>query len=1204
MSVCKYEEAILLAHNSVLIEDRVQLLCVIVNMKKTRGLEPEPELLEEIRNTVSQLDVSNLGEKSFEIAAELIYIFPDLALELVEKSSDNHELLKNWALARLSIEIHDKETKNSQKTSSDLMDKIRSKMDNSKALSVSTGFSLLYGDYSADQVILEANKITQPYYRLYFLREWIVSNFRRTDTGPVIQEALNLSITSTEITPNIRLYLDLCKPLLYIEDKSELENLLGKIISQKPVFEAYAPTQETVELELSIAEAKSKVSFDKCIDDFVLIYLNISYFEDLDLKVIALANMLSTLSRVDHEKHLEKTDRLHSIVYEDLYKTLQLALVHSHEHSYIINKAISSIGLTHLDLAFQIAAMANTEERRDQAYFELLLTISSETSKVIDIKRINEAISNICSEKLRYKAIVLLLENIKEWKNVTEREQDLIVSLVTTIDNPALKCKALCNAYLLCVKNNASDSLLSSIQNKLEESWLNIDEGWKKIDVGFKIANYLSAESKELALNYIDLTNDFRNSNKLNANSTAINHLHCIDYCIRAFAGLLSKKIDTQEDIDRLSYLITSIPSVGHQALLWAEVIMRSYCRNRAELCKDLVKAKLFPLLNALESFTIGYRNSIIASCSPALYCIHQATTLSYIDKMSPRLQEFAAYNICYFMLTKVPLSEPYDKENKEGFELSLDDIYEICRLIDNYIETDNVIYMFVSDICSSIRNRSTIISKPQIADVCERLTTIINKKLPNPKFIKHEGYLILCKVEIVLTQFTKKHDILSAIDKLIHEANSIPNVSDRAFVLSQIASKLPRKHSNKKLEILNDAIKDAENIASIYDRTERYEDIATVAWDIDRVTAKKFFERAFKICTERNTHDYEKMQQKLIDTVYSKDPDLAASLVSLLDDDPAKAIAKKRLKRQTKILELKNQLGNDLVIGQHEVSIKDIVYYAELCWDLLGSLNAGRTPCVNFNYTKPLIKIADSFPISMAYPIMSYVIENAVKKYEDKNEAPNIIRGIFEATVLASYLSVKLLIREQKSFKRISNQSVDLNERSVIFPPNEEGRKIAKQFASDWIDKYVQDYIIVCDPYFGVEELRVLKLVLSSKPKCNIHIITSKKHLNVVKVDSPRDHLRDYWNKICAQDPPNTVVLILGTEDGEFPIHDRYIITKGAGIHLGTSFNSVAMTKLSSLTLWDGSDAEKHEREINSYLSCRVREADGKRIEYLQFSL
>ena len=63
-----------------------------------------------------------------------------------------------------------------------------------------------------------------------------------------------------------------------------------------------------------------------------------------------------------------------------------------------------------------------------------------------------------------------------------------------------------------------------------------------------------------------------------------------------------------------------------------------------------------------------------------------------------------------------------------------------------------------------------------------------------------------------------------------------------------------------------------------------------------------------------------------------------------------------------------------------------------------------------------------------MAYPIMSYVIENAVKKYEDKNEAPNIIRGIFEATVLASYLSVKLLIREQKSFKRISNQSVDLN--------------------------------------------------------------------------------------------------------------------------------------------------------------------------------
>ena len=129
--------------------------------------------------------------------------------------------------------------------------------------------------------------------------------------------------------------------------------------------------------------------------------------------------------------------------------------------------------------------------------------------------------------------------------------------------------------------------------------------------------------------------------------------------------------------------------------------------------------------------------------------------------------------------------------------------------------------------------------------------------------------------------------------------------------------------------------------------------------------------------------------------------------------------------------------------------------------------------------------------------------------------------------------------------------------------------------------------------------------ILRSANPACKIQILTSKKHHDQEGISSPDDEYLQQWHRISDQEPPETEIVIVGIESsGKSPIHDRWWLSKGGGLRIGTSFNSLGKTQDSSITRISGSEAEFLEIDVDQYLIYKKREYNSERLRYLSFTL
>ena len=71
----------------------------------------------------------------------------------------------------------------------------------------------------------------------------------------------------------------------------------------------------------------------------------------------------------------------------------------------------------------------------------------------------------------------------------------------------------------------------------------------------------------------------------------------------------------------------------------------------------------------------------------------------------------------------------------------------------------------------------------------------------------------------------------------------------------------------------------------------------------------------------------------------------------------------------------------------------------------------------------------------------------------------------------------------------------------------------------------------------------------------------------------------------------------------GGYLKHDRWWLSKGGGLRIGTSFNSLGKTQDSSITRISGSEAEFLEIDVDQYLIYKKREYNSERLRYLSFT-
>ncbi len=165
--------------------------------------------------------------------------------------------------------------------------------------------------------------------------------------------------------------------------------------------------------------------------------------------------------------------------------------------------------------------------------------------------------------------------------------------------------------------------------------------------------------------------------------------------------------------------------------------------------------------------------------------------------------------------------------------------------------------------------------------------------------------------------------------------------------------------------------------------------------------------------------------------------------------------------------------------------------------------------------------------------------------------------------------------------------------------------REKALQFLRDWFTHEVKNYLKICDQFFGPSDLELLMMLLSANPNCKVQILTSKQHHDKEHISSPGTEYLEQWRRISDQEPPDTEVVIVGTESsGKSPIHDRWWLTQGGGLKIGTSFNSLGITQDSTITRISNTESEMLESDVDQYLIDKKREYNGERLRYLSFTL
>jgi hypothetical protein len=173
-------------------------------------------------------------------------------------------------------------------------------------------------------------------------------------------------------------------------------------------------------------------------------------------------------------------------------------------------------------------------------------------------------------------------------------------------------------------------------------------------------------------------------------------------------------------------------------------------------------------------------------------------------------------------------------------------------------------------------------------------------------------------------------------------------------------------------------------------------------------------------------------------------------------------------------------------------------------------------------------------------------------------------------------------------------------NQSSYIIKSGE--REEAIRILKTWFQNEVKGYLVICDQFFGAEDLEVLHLLLSAAENCKVYILTSKKHKDQQAITEPIDeYYSTYWRlHISDQDPPNTEIIFVGAKStGKSPIHDRWWLTKGSGLRLGSSYNSLGKNQMSDISILSAEDVEMRYLEIEPYLKKEKKEHNGERLIY-----
>lgn len=1201
------EAAMAIANNNFLKEDRLIALSIIARHEYELNGCVSSDLVSEIEIMCEQIDIHSMGESVFEISSNLIAYDPELAIKLIEGISgdDGRNISFDLALGKLSLLAATKGSKRSVHASVDV---VESKITNEEIRSTFSATTSIFLNNSV-KAFLSSIKGIDYNKKIQIVITYLVTNANIDDYELIINEALDCMMMAPEYKPKNSDLRKIASALSKVSDVKALKKIVSRIDSLKIETDKLSSSVEYTRLQMTLAEGELRYNQEAYKNRILETYFNIAELSSVETKCACYAWYISFISKLDIEGHIEKSEGVLSLSKSEFSDLVDTILKDTGDHFGVFEQIIDAIAQYDAHSAMSIVDKFNVQFRRDRA---IKRTIKAIMEKDISYDKITfsiESLPKIESVEIRDEILVNLISILNESENIDyEIMKDACYKLISKLDDVnenAIKCWSYCLAYCFLFKyeKKLKSKIMNSLLSKMNVAWDNLDIEYIKIELGYDIARQLYEVENELGAEWLKRTDQYKRTAVFCAEDIAFSYFDIVDLTIRSFCGLLYRKINQDEDLDRVINLIEHVRSNYYRCYLFNSLAMRLHSCDYKDLAQKIAMKFILPLIKSVKSEEINLKRKIIILTSPTFYLVHQATWEDLIKDLDDLSLNRACDLAIKYIFSKLPPSEPIFHESETIFKIKHTDALDICLIL-NKMSNDDLIFMNIETLVNSINSKANMyfFTVDQKNDIIRKLEEIVDDKLPDKNNINHDGYKILTHVIFCRAMRCGKDKWLN----LLNEIGQIPCASDRAFLYSSMSKYVPDKYKDVKKQVIEGTVKALDVIPSNFDRTSRSIWAAEQTKGYDIVLSKKLLADSFsKTIDGEQIEDYYEFQKNIIDVAYQLDPVFAESLVNLIDDDPARSFAKARAKSKLK----ESQNGYDFidyVRGKKDI-LKDkarIIEKAAL--KNLSLVNANKTSPLNMEEITTLLKRASELPPKESYTVLACAIENAIKRYRDTNQAPTYLHPLFEATCLGAEVCYQIAVK-------ICNADFQVfNKRGLLRDDKEDGvlkpgdRDQALLIIRRWIENDLDDFLIICDPYFSSGELDLIQTVISINNDCKITVLIDGNLRENKVLEDIEVSYRDLWkNKLSMFDTDRIRIIVINIEGvGTFPVHDRWLLTNSSGLRIGTSLNSIGLNKISEVSKMDPEESSAALNAIQPYLNIDARHYKGNRINYRIFYL
>ena len=1206
-----FDGAMKLVNSVPLQTRRIRLMAVVLDAFSDEGGIQLDSLRSEFEESLNQIDwISLPTDEAISVAEDIYPVDPVRGLNILNKviGTDGGEGALDLTLARLSLSAIVSKASDELSSNSDERDPIPDYglIDNKLRQFLDTVGELLEAKAASD--ILGAIKtIQEPSQKLFLLRKWSLQNALRKDAILITEHAINLAIKSTPSVPTADFFREVTTPLPYYEESETLEEIIEIIDGQNQIIKKRGPTVEYVRLQLQLVQSEwNRGHVKRAVKRMDKLYCGtIEKLEESSTQLSCLSWYTSIAGALrDHQQENDREVWV-TLVEEHREKCLDTLLQNSAEQLEIVRGALQALAVNIPEKACIVASQLNTERRQNTAYRVILDAICRSVITLPKCDTVSKILENLLATEHYDSGVLQLTKRL--CSEVVDNRQTMkdviwIIDSVGKCNSAIIRIR--CMASLLAVSTNDSDC--KRAKERLEREIMSTFDGLINEADKYRAACILLDKLKgkvdkceQLVSHVLTFLRDLEGDRPLDR-VTSEGLYYVLDLLAKSVRGLAESGNLDERDIAQVSSLLDSINDDSLKLTLNASLALYLWSVDRNEMFANIVNNYLWPVLNGLAHSDLAMTFSMWEEVYPVLWLQNRDRAREGIEGFPAWVRERCNASLCYTILRRQPIADPFDdRARNRRIGRSYDDVSDLLQVCKES-NSDVLIYNIFAWIADELtgKNPKQKLIEEQKAEVARKMYDIANTKLPIATGIQHNGYRIMCQAQAL-----RVYGIAGCSwEELTAEAQKLRNSADRIFVLAHLG--VESKNRKKGRTLLYKAEKESEELLTYEDRFDRYFIIASIVADRDKNLAKKIVRKAYKEVAGIGHEQFDFEERELIDLAYRIDPGLPMELAVVYNRDSVrKEYYENRAQREVKSLEMKGDIVSNLVPlvdGENEQNEK---MFASAVWRALQSLNSGMLAAIDSERGREMILRAGESALDIAYPLYSWALASLTLSYSGEGARQRYLRDAFEgvlrgAKFYCNFTEVTGSLLEVPDWKDVS-----LKNGALIVERGE--RKKALEFLEEWIKFRAEEFLVIVDPYFGVDHLEILRNVLEADHEMTVYVVTGCPRRKA-STGAIVDELNAAWKSVCEQAPPKTkITMVYDTGDPAkpAPFHDRWLLSKGVGLQLGTSYNSLGK-RLSSISPLSDREVRDINKRIEPYRIGKTKTEDAKTLEYRNFEL